>query len=69
MICDICLKKSIENGGAYCMAGVTVCGSCVRKAITFYCDNQHLVGKKSTRVVTDEVKEARKEDNIRGWWA
>ena len=69
MICDICLKKSIESGGAYCMTGSTVCGACVRKAIIFYCENQHLVGKKSTRVVTDEVKEARKEDNIRGWWA
>ena len=69
MICDICLKKSIENSGAYCMTGSTVCGECVRKAIIFYCENQHLVGKKSIKAVTDEVKEARKEDNIRGWWA
>ena len=69
MICDICLKKSIESGGAYCMAGVTVCSECVRRAITFYCENKHLVEIKTAKAVPDEVKEARKEDNIRGWWA
>jgi hypothetical protein len=69
MICDICLKKSIENSGAYCMTGSTVCGACVRKAIIFYCEHQHLVRAKSVKTVTDEVREARKEDKIRGWWA
>ena len=69
MKCDICIEGNIENKGAYCMDGVTICRVCITKAIVFYCENQHLVGTKSTREIPESVKEARKEDNIRGWWA
>jgi hypothetical protein len=70
MICDICIEGNIESNGAYCMDGVTICRPCLAKAIVFYCEH-HTNKPPATKVtVTPEsVKEARKEDNVRGWWA
>lgn len=68
MKCDICVEGNIETKGAYVIDGITVCRPCLTKAIIFYCDN-HKKPSTNDKDVSESVKEARKEDNIRGWWA
>jgi len=68
MICDICLEEGIERKGAYCMQGITACNDCITKALIFYC-NRFKPGLRDTKDSPESVKEAPKEDGIKGWWA
>lgn len=68
MICDICIEGNIENKGAYCVQGITVCNDCLAKALIYYCDN-FKPKPSNTKDSPESVKEARKEDNNRAWWA
>ena len=68
MKCDICIEGNIENKGAYVMDGVTICRPCLYKAVIFYC-RFNKEGRSNTGTPSESVAEARKEDNIRGWWA
>lgn len=68
MICDICVKGNIESNGAYVMDGVTICRPCLYEAVVFYC-TYHKKAVINTEDPSESTKEARKEDNIRGWWA
>ena len=67
MICDICVEPILEDVGVQVIEGHTVCTPCVVNALVFYCKYH----KKSVAVSepSESVKEAWKEDNIRGWWA
>ena len=69
MICDICVEGNIEQKGAYCMDGVTICKPCLTAAIVFYCEHHKTKVATNGKDVSESVKEARKEDNLRGWWA
>jgi len=66
MKCDICIEDNIESKGAYCIRGITACNDCLAKALIFYCDKFKPSNDKGS---PESVKEARKEDKNRAWWA
>ncbi len=66
MLCDICIEGNLEEKGYVNLEGHTICNPCLVNAIAFYCKYH----KKSAKVTepSESVKEAWKEDNVRGWW-
>ena len=67
MLCDICIEGNLEEKGYVNLEGHTICNPCLVKAIVFYCKHHKKSAKKVTEP-SESVKEAWKEDNVRGWW-
>jgi len=73
MICDICIEGNLEEKGYVNLEGHTICNPCLVNAVVFYCKNhKDKAGKDKAskdKKLSESVKEAWKEDNVRGWWA
>ncbi len=67
MLCDICIEGNLEEKGYVNLEGHTICNPCLVNAVVFYCKNHSAKTSKSKKV-SESVKEAWKEDNVRGWW-
>ncbi|MEL0014852.1 MAG: hypothetical protein VW715_06530 [Rhodospirillales bacterium] len=67
MLCDICIEGNLEEKGYVNLEGHTICNPCLVNAIVFYC-KYHKKSAKKVAEPSESVKEAWKEDNVRGWW-
>ena len=72
MLCDICIEGNLEEKGYVNLEGHTICNPCLVKAIVFYCKNHKDKPSQDKpskdKELSESVKEAWKEDNVRGWW-